>query len=368
MHLSYTADCLIRESLTPEELELRDNCMKYGQLAGEMTGYVDEDSPLAQKLLEASGGHGGYLMANMEEADFFFSACDVAVVPHGRYTPPFLHEHDFIEMVYVFKGTCTNVIENRSVTMRPGDLCIIAPGTRHAIQAFADDIIVLNYLIRSSTFEKAFFSILSSNSILAEFFRHIFYSDKGNSYLQFSTGDDEEIRFFLARIYEESRADGRYKNEMMNAMLTMFFLVLMRKHEDDVILPPEGGEQGENPVSIFRYMQENYKMLTLAGMSEHFHYSERHMKRIIKKYTGHSFSENILGIRMSQAKHLLTKTALPVAQVAAQVGYSDVSSFRYAFKKYFGEVPRAFRDVSSHGRRQAPGVPGSSFGGTESGA
>ena len=357
MHISYTAECLINESLSPEELELRDNFIKYKDLARVMTSdeiadVVDESGLLAQKMQEASDGHGSYIMANMEEGDFFFSACDVAVVPHGRYSPPFLHEHDFIEMVYVFKGTCINVIENRSVPMEPGDLCIIAPGTRHAIQAFADDIIVLNYLIRSSTFEKAFFSILSSNSILAEFFRHIFYSDKGNSYLQFSTGDDGEIRFFLARIYEESRAEAHYKNEMMNAMLTMFFLVLMRKHEDHVILPPEGGEQSENPVSIFRYMQENYKTLTLAGMSEHFHYSERHMKRIIKKYTGHSFSENILGIRMSQAKHLLTKTALPVAQVAAQVGYSDVSSFRYAFKKYYGEVPRAFREVAACGGRQ----------------
>lgn len=358
MHISYTAECLLNESLSPEELELRDNFIKYKDLARVMTSdeiaeVVDESGLLAQKMQEASDGHGRYIMANMEEADFFFSACDVAVVPHGRYSPPFLHEHDFIEMVYVFKGTCINVIEDRSVPMEPGDLCIIAPGTRHAIQAFADDIIVLNYLIRSSTFEKAFFSILSSNSILAEFFRHIFYSDKGNSYLQFSTGDDGEIRFFLARIYEEIRAEAHYKNEMMNAMLTMFFLVLMRKHEDHVILPPEGGEQSENPVSIFRYMQENYKTLTLAGMSEHFHYSERHMKRIIKKYTGHSFSENILGIRMSQAKHLLTKTALPVAQVAAQVGYSDVSSFRYAFKKYYGEVPRTFREVAVRGGRPA---------------
>ena len=290
---------------------------------------------------------GGYLISNMKESDYFFSSYDVTVVPHGRYTPPFLHEHGFIEMVYVLKGSCANYIQNKRIQMTAGDICIIAPGTKHTIEAYSDECMIWNYLIRTSTFEETFFSILSSSSILSDFFRHIFYSDKGNSYLQFSTGDDGEIRYFLARIYEERKNRERYKNEMMNAMLTMFFLMLIRKHEGDVVLPPEDGEDGRHPVTIFRYMQENFKTVTLGSMSEYFHYSERHMKRIIKKYTGHSFSENILGLRMSEARQMLTKTRLPVAEIAEAVGYADTSSFRYAFKKFYGTAPRDYREENA---------------------
>ncbi len=359
MLISYEAHCYIDEALTPGELELRDNYIKNKEMftAPDSGGYDASKHP--DRLPPGISGHyseqmadffiqgGGFLISNMKESDYFFSSYDVTVVPHARYTPHFLHEHGFIEMVYVLAGTCTNYIQNKRVPMIPGDICIIAPGTKHTIEAFSDECMVLNYLIRTSTFEEAFFSILSSSSILSDFFRHIFYSDKGNSYLQFSTGDDGEIRYFLARIYEESKNKERYKNEMMNAMLTMFFLMLIRRHEDDVILPPEDGEEVQHPVTIFRYMQENYKTVTLGSMSEFFHYSERHMKRIIKKYTGHSFSETILGLRMSEARQLLLRTKLPVAEIAAEVGYGDTSSFRYAFKKYYGAAPRAYREENA---------------------
>ena len=80
----------------------------------------------------------------------------------------------------------------------------------------------------------------------------------------------------------------------MNTLLTLFFLTLMRGHRDHVILPEEDGEDDVHPVRLLEYMQENFRTASLKEMAGHFHYSERHMKRMIVKYTGRSFSENIL--------------------------------------------------------------------------
>ena len=288
----------------------------------------------------------------MAEQDFFDQPYDVTVIPHQRYTPLFLHEHEFIEMVFAFSGRCVNEVAGRRVEMSSGDVCIIAPGTKHTLGVFDDETIALNFLIRTSTFEKVFFNILSGTSILADFFRHIFYSGQGSACLLFHTGEDEELRYYLSRIYEESQGSSPDKNELMDTMLTLFFLLLLRRHGSSVALPQEEPESAgeQNPVLILKYMQEHYQSTSLKEMAEHFHYSERHMKRMIARCTGRSFSENLLRIRMGEAANLLEKTRLPVGEIALRVGYGEPSGFRQAFRKYYGKSPGEYREtIQAHG-------------------
>ena len=53
--------------------------------------------------------------------------------------------------------------------------------------------------------------------------------------------------------------------------------------------------------------------------------------------------------RMTEARRLLTSTALSVAQVAEKSGYDSEAAFRKAFKSTLGETPGAVRAAS---RRQ----------------
>ena len=323
MDIFYKDECFIPEALTDREQWFKNNF-----LLGILRDDELEKYPAPYK---------------MGEQEFFDRPYDVSVVRHERYAPPFFHEHEFIEMIYVFQGHCTNEIAGKKVEMSLGDVCLIAPGARHALEVFDDETIVLNYLIRTSTFENSFFSILSSGSILADFFRNIFYGEGGNAYLLFSTGQDPELRYYLARICQESQKTGTDKNNMMNTLLTLFFLTLMRGHRDHVILPETDGDDDVHPVRLLEYMQENFQTASLKEMAGHFHYSERHMKRMIVKYTGRSFSENILRIRMSQAAELLERTRLSVEAVALRVGYGEPSGFRQAFRKFYGKTPSQFR-------------------------
>ena len=278
----------------------------------------------------------------MAENDYFDQSLDVSVVRHQRYLSMVAHAHEFIEMAVVFKGSCVNQVGERTIEMSAGDICLIAPGTMHNLEIFDDSTLVFNYLIRVSTFENAFFYQLSSGSILAEFFRQIFYGPEGDAFLLFRTGQDAELLYYLAGIYGETGRTGRDKNPVINTMLNMFFLILVRRHSQDVVLPREDPD-AIHPVKLLSYMQDHYDSVTLAQMAEHFHYSERQMKRVLQKYTGRSFRENILRIRMNEASRLLEKTRLPVSDIADRVGYSDVSGFRQAFHKFYGKNPGAFR-------------------------
>jgi two-component system response regulator YesN len=67
------------------------------------------------------------------------------------------------------------------------------------------------------------------------------------------------------------------------------------------------------------------------------------MQRIIYSATGMSFGENIKKIRMQRAADLLQNTELKVSEIADYLGYYDTSSFRHAFRNYYGKTPQLFR-------------------------
>ena len=228
--------------------------------------------------------------------------------------------------------------------MKEGDICIIAPGIQHAISAFSDDCLMLNFILRTSTFETAFFGILDGNDILSDFFMRLLSHSKGYPYLLFSTGEDPALLNFIGYAYHEFQRNRQYKNRMMNSILNAFFITLLRNHGANVIIPQTDSEpRDENTVLILKYMQDNYNTITLSNLAAFFNYSERQIQRIIKSSTGMSFSENIQKLKLRQAARLLLNPARSVASIAEELGYADPGNFRYMFKKYYGMTPLEYR-------------------------
>lgn len=166
----------------------------------------------------------------LEEERFFSSELDTAFFRHLRYLPPIWHSHTFLEVTYVASGTCTNYIMEQTLTMSTGDICIIAPNTLHAIRALSDDCVIYNILLRTSTFETAFFGTLSGNDILSDFFTRILYHTPSHPYLLFRTGTDMELFAYIGFFCQEFYSNRQYKNRMLNNLLTAFFIILLRKH------------------------------------------------------------------------------------------------------------------------------------------
>lgn len=281
----------------------------------------------------------------LEEPGFFQDDFDCQIYQHLRYLPANWHAHTFFEVACVLSGTCTNYIHDQELTMTSGDICIIAPNTNHAVSAFSDACIILNIILRASTFDQAFFGTMGENDILSDFFTRTLYHSPNRTYLLFRTGNDPEIISQLGRIYEESSGSHQYKNRMMNALINTFFILLLRNHGTSVITssPDARTENNQNLIYILKYMQNHYTHITLKELAAFFNYSDRQLQRIIKASTGLSFSENILKLKMRQAARLLKNPDLTINTVAEQLGYSDAGNFRYVFKKYYNISPSEYR-------------------------
>ncbi|MDO4648492.1 MAG: AraC family transcriptional regulator [Eubacteriales bacterium] len=312
----------------PHDMQYTQNMLKHA-----ITKLTDCDAYLSKLLL-----------SNLQEQNFFQQDLDVEIYQHLRYLPAQTHSHSFFEIVYVMQGECTNYVNDHTLSMEEGDICILAPETSHALSVFTDNCIVFNIEIRTSTFETAFLDTLSDNDILADFFTRTLYHSPSHPYLYFKTGRDYELRNYLGFVYDEYHDKRQYKKRMMNSIITAFFIVLLRNHGSDVILPNDGSEVTDpNTLFILKYMQDHFTTITLKDLADFFSYSERQIQRIIKSSTGKSFSENIQQLKMKKAARLLGNPDLSIVKIAEELGYVDPGNFRNIFKKYYGMTLSEYR-------------------------
>lgn len=93
-----------------------------------------------------------------------------------------------------------------------------------------------------------------------------------------------------------------------------------------------------------QYINENYsKDITLESVSNLTGFNPAYFSTLFKKETGENFMEYIMKIRIQNAKYLLIQTNKDVADIAAEVGYTDLKYFSKLFKKKTGLNPSEFR-------------------------
>ena len=86
--------------------------------------------------------------------------------------------------------------------------------------------------------------------------------------------------------------------------------------------------------------------LTLRSVSGAIATSPRQLQRAFSESGGTSFRRELQRVRMERAAALLRFGSLPVARVAAAVGYRQQAQFAKAFRRHHGRAPSSFRGHS----------------------
>lgn len=271
---------------------------------------------------------------------------DIAVTKHYRYTPPFKHTHTFFEMFYVYSGSCTQELAGTSITFNTGDICIVSPDTEHSISVM-DDSIVINVLIRKSTFNETFFDLLKGNNILSNFFTEILYAKTHKNYIIFHTGYDDKLKSILLDIFNEYISNNKYSRNIINNMLVVFFAYLLQNHENDVEVPLKTTEESTLLTQILIFIEDNYLDITLEKLCEEFHFSTAYLSRMIKNITGDNFTTIVRNIKLKKACIMLESTNLSIKDISENTGYSSQEHFIRTFRKNYKMSPTEYRKKMS---------------------
>lgn len=270
---------------------------------------------------------------------------DILIMKHNRFTPIFKHRHEFFEMIYVYSGHCNQEINGERIHLQEGEICIIPPKVEHTIEVFHDSII-LNVLIKRSTFNDTFLEILKYETVLSSFFIKVLFTEDYSNYIIFRTNQEPNLREILSKLFIEYHESKKYAANILYNLLMLFFSFLLREYEGQVVLPkrlPHKEKVLPILTHILTHIQNNYKTVTLGELSAKFHFTESYVSKLIKATYGQTFTDIIQTIKLNKAIELLISSDLKIQHISESIGFENNTHFIRTFKKAHGISPNQYR-------------------------
>lgn len=144
-----------------------------------------------------------------------------------------------------------------------------------------------------------------------------------------------EKRKLLETVEQALKLDeSRHRQQAMEKMVDQALLEL---HES-------GGRICEPVMKAMRFVESQLQAsLGLREVAEEVHLNASYFSFLFKEQTGMTFLEYVTRCKLQKAKELLLATALPVGEIAMQVGYQTSKYFIKLFRENTGMSPSQYR-------------------------
>ena len=306
----------------------------------------NQDAIIQNRLTEEQLSEYRKTFSEQTESFFLDSGYDISASRMIRYIPAQWHYNTYFFVYFTLYGNCPiHFLNNETITMKKGNIMIVAPSIEHATPCFSDDAYLEYFIIRRSSFEKVFWDQLNKDSIMSHFFRNALKEDRTDttSFLLFDFENDADILHLIKQIKEEIHNKLPYSSPLINALMSALFSLLLRRYESSVILPSSDNGKWKSDYSrIFTYIQNHYRDSNMQQIADACGYSPKQIGRIVNNYFNMSYTELITFMKMDKAVSLLREGSSTIEEISSYLGYADLPSFYRAFRKYYRMTPVQF--------------------------
>ncbi len=268
------------------------------------------------------------------------------------YVP--VHWHDEMEIVYIKKGRGLVTVDFRQYPVHAGMFALIIPGQLHSIEQFENEkmeyeniIFHPNILIskKTDTCNSDFLLPLLSGKITVP----TLYAPDCPCYA--------EIKACIDANDEICKTNPKAYQLFLKSQLFLLFYILF--HNCAKMEPVRTNYRSlEKMKQILKYLENNYmNKITIEEIAAEVHLSQSHFMKYFKNIMGTSFIEYLNEYRLTMAQRLLVSSDSSVLDIAAEVGFDNLSYFNRIFKKRFGQTPSACRKHVSSAILRNPQEP-----------
>lgn len=263
----------------------------------------------------------------------------IDVRPHTRFTAFPRHKHNYIEMMYVARGSLTHIINGEKVRVEEGEILFLNSSCFHEIMTADKDDIGINFIILPE-FLDTVFETENTGDVSGALISGLY----GNSpaYMYFKVSHVLPIQNLIENLVWSLLYKHDY-NYLINRNTMGLLLLQLINNTDKIAYGNEAKYDNLIVTEAIKYIEASYKSATLTECSKLLHQSSSKLCRLLKQYTGHTFKELLQMKRLETAAELLLKSRLSVTEIINAAGYDNTSYFHRIFKEKYGESPAVFR-------------------------
>lgn len=256
-----------------------------------------------------------------------------------NWTIPAHHHKGLHQFQFLHKGRVQGTIDGREFKAAGPAMLLLAPGSVHGF-TYTRDAIGHQVTIPTATLQ----GMLGGSALVD--------SQLAQSFVIEKPADAAEVAGLLrqlAREFSDVRA-GRVHS--LHALAT---LVAVRFVRERGVQFERAQHPGARDALVRRFgtliEQHHVTERTLAFYAEALGVTPDHLSRTCRKVARKSALQMLQDRLMLEARRLLAYTAMPVVQVAEQLGFADTAYFSRVFRREVGHTPSEYRALVARGVR-----------------
>lgn len=264
---------------------------------------------------------------------------------HIKRTPVYFHKHDFVEILYVYKGHCKQFIENLEtcIVLQEGDLFMLNQSVIHALQQEDEQSVLIKMIVPMEWISYDFIQKMNHHSTLFDFFvsakspQREYYN-----YLQYChcMGGG---KLLIEKIMTEYYLKQSCYEVAIKSCLQLLMIFLERGPKEyrccRYRLPHSSLQAG----AILQYIYNHSENVTLEELAHVFSFSQSYLSRVIKENCRMNFQDLVRESRLEKAAVLLSSSDYSVEKIAQVVGYQNAVPIYQGIKEKFGCSPTEYR-------------------------
>lgn len=266
----------------------------------------------------------------------------IAMRKHTRFVrfPP--HKHDYIEVVYMCSGSTEHIVNGERIVLKAGELLFLTRSAVQEILPASEYDIAVNFIVLPNFFDRTLAMLSDEETPIKSFLIDCLKNAQPSTpYLHFKVSDVLPIQNLVENlvwnlIYKEPN-----KRQINQNTMGLLFLLLLNYTER----LEYKNKEDEFVINVLRYIEENYASGSLYELAVEMNRDFYGLSREIKSRTGKTYTELVRDRRLAQAEFLIKNSKLKISEIAARIGYDNISYFYRIFAKTYGKTPKKYRDM-----------------------
>ena len=244
------------------------------------------------------------------------------------------HKHeDACDIVLVLDGQGSLLYENQKYTIKTGDIYIINQGVIHG--EYSDPGNKLDNICLSLSGIKI--DGMPENCLLP-----------AANCPVFRTKELFQLFYYLFTLVQEECLKQKSDFKLvLKHLLSLILTLIQNRTEVCSVVKYDSDDLTPLNIQIKEYLDLNYyKNISLRELSEEFNFSPYYLAHKFKEKMGFSINQYINDRRIGETKKMLIYSQDSIKDIAAKVGYDNISHFYIMFKKIENMTPGQFRKQS----------------------
>lgn len=253
---------------------------------------------------------------------------------------------DYIEIRYVIQGSLVVSIDKQYVTFNQDDVCFINSIAVHRELIDQSNCTILNISVDRDFFNQSIIGSIALSPMQTFLRSNVLQYGEQSAYLKVTPNNpmtNEDIKWYLFNLFRENIDQRAGFREISKGYLLRLIDALSTscKYHFSEDMTNTYYKKLFESISVF--MSDHISSISLQALVNEFHFQPNYYSILIKRFTGLSYTNYLVQLRINRSKLLLESTNLSIEEIMFLIGYHNKGFFYQKFYEATGTNPSKYR-------------------------